>query len=229
MTSRVAVQLALLSALGSVRPALAQTGTIAGTVYYSGPSPKAEQLRVTTDQEFCGETVASRQLEVQGRKVLYAVAYLDHVALQPSGASTVTISNRKCAFDPPVLVAVAGATLKIRNEDPLLHNVHVVYQRRTMANLALPWQGIELSNRRVLSRPGLVDVECDVHDWMHANIWVFGHPFFDVTDAGGTFRITGIPPGKYTLKVWHQKLGEQSREVVLGPGATVAADFTFSR
>ncbi len=38
-------------------------------------------------------------------------------------------------------------------------------------------------------RPGVVRVFCDIHSHMNAFILVFSHPFFDVTDPDGRFRL----------------------------------------
>jgi hypothetical protein len=61
---------------------------------------------------------------------------------------------------------------------------------------------------------------------MSAYVHVFSHPFFAVSDAGGAFRIEGLPPGEYEIKAWHEKLGVQTQRLTAGPG-TAAATFTF--
>ena len=45
----------------------------------------------------------------------------------------------------------------------------------------------------------MIQVGCDVHPWMRANINVFSHPFFAVTAADGTFEIKGLPAGEYEV------------------------------
>jgi hypothetical protein len=92
-------------------------------------------------------------------------------------------------------------------------------------NVSLPQKGAR-SERR-LDRPGIYSVRCDVHGWMQATIRVDPHPFHAVTDARGAFRIDGVPEGRYTLEVWHEKLGTLSKEVeVRGTDTTV--DFEYS-
>jgi hypothetical protein len=53
---------------------------------------------------------------------------------------------------------------------------------------------------------------------MAAWVGVFDHPFFAVTDEKGRFEIQGLPPGKYTVAVWHEKLESIEREVDLAAG-----------
>jgi hypothetical protein len=62
---------------------------------------------------------------------------------------------------------------------------------------------------------------------MSAYINVLNHPFFAVSGADGTFTISGVPPGKYTLIAWHEKLGEKALEITVADKGTATADFTF--
>jgi hypothetical protein len=59
-----------------------------------------------------------------------------------------------------------------------------------------------------MRRPDEFQVKCDVHPWMSSRFVVFNHPFFAVTDDKGSFTISGLPPGTYTLTTWHE-LGEK--------------------
>jgi hypothetical protein len=64
---------------------------------------------------------------------------------------------------------------------------------------------------------------------MSAYILVFSHPFFAVSDVNGRYRITGVPAGTYSLRVWSE-LGEAAtRSVTVPEGGSVEADFEVSR
>ena len=66
-----------------------------------------------------------------------------------------------------------------------------------------------------------IKVPCDVHSWMLGWIAVLPNPFFGVTGANGAARIENVPPGKYTLDVWHETLGKQTKDVEVKAGQTV--------
>jgi hypothetical protein len=78
-----------------------------------------------------------------------------------------------------------------------------------------------------MEEPEVIKVSCDLHAWMVAYIVVTPHSYFAMTQSNGAFEIKDVPPGKYTLKVWHETLGEESRKIKVGKGTT-QADFDFS-
>jgi len=91
------------------------------------------------------------------------------------------------------------------NTDPVLHSTHGFYGKRTAFNLALPNQGQRITSQ--LDRPGLVRIECDSHGWMLA--WfTCGQPLLRPTAKDGSFSITDIPPGDYTLVATQNYAGD---------------------
>jgi hypothetical protein len=64
---------------------------------------------------------------------------------------------------------------------------------------------------------------------MSAYILVTDHPYAATTDEKGTFTLGEIPAGKYTLKAWHETLGELTQEVEVSKGDTVEVTFTYPR
>jgi hypothetical protein len=63
---------------------------------------------------------------------------------------------------------------------------------------------------------------------MEAYLFVADHPYHAVTAVDGTFRIEGIPPGRYELKVWHEMLGSGERDVSVDAGKTTGVDIELS-
>ena len=194
-------------------------GSIAGRVIYDGPPPAAAQLQVRKNRGFCGESAADERLLVGPNRGLRNVAvWLDGIdAGKPRETAPAVLDNVACAFVPHVQVVTVGQTLRLRNSDAILHNVHA---RRngftTIFNLGLPhWS--EKTHR--FTQPGRVVVDCDVlHTWMRAYVIVTAHPYGVVTDSDGRFRLTHVPAGAYTIRFWHEHLGERTRRVTVRPG-----------
>ncbi len=207
-----------------------QTGTISGTVRVDGAVPPPLALEVDKNQDVCGDTLHADNIIVNNGSLAFAIAYVDGLEgeTQPQDY---TLSNTGCRFDPPVLAGVAGGTLVVGNNDDVLHNTHLNLRRgtrtRTVGNWALSGKGSTIRAERPLRRPGILEVECDAHSWMHAMIRVFDHPYFAVTSASGSFEIAGVPAGTHTIKMWHEVFGELEQSVTVQAGATATVSFDY--
>jgi hypothetical protein len=133
------------------------------------------------------------------------------------------LDQKQCEYHPYAQIIPVNSTLEIRNDDDVLHNIKTRGGSKTSFNIAQP-----KFKRKVtvdFKNPEIVQVECNVHGWMRAVIVVADNPYYTLTDDEGSFRITDVPPGKYTLQVWDSKLGEQSKEVTVGPKEEVNVAF----
>ena len=128
------------------------------------------------------------------------------------------ITQTTCMFDPHVQVIPVGAMLKIKNEDPILHNIHTYLEpsKATIFNMGQPVQG--QVNQVEIEDEGLISVKCDVHSWMSAFIVVKPHPYWAISAENGTYRIDKVPPGQYKLSVWHEELGSIERDITVISG-----------
>ena len=204
-------------------------GTVAGTVRVSDPARHAPAaLPVFKNKEVCGDSVPDDRLLIGPEGGLrYAVVTIEGVRAgkKTERDLTVTLDNRGCRFEPHVQTAEVGQWLDLRNSDPVLHNADARLGQDTLFNVALT-PGREV--RKPLARPGLVAITCDVrHTWMNAFVAVADHPYHTVTDAYGAFEIRDVPPGTYTLRIWHETLGTLAQQVTVTAGGTATADVTY--
>lgn len=187
-------------------------GTITGSVQWSGPRPDPIDIPVPLHTEHCGETQRSPALAISRRGgVSGTVVWLDRIrrgrALDVP-AEPVVIALADCAFRPHVSAVPVGVRVVFRNEEPILHNVHASVldptgARRSWFSEGLPQQGA--THEVVVEQPGIVRLVDDAgHPWMLGWVHAFEHPYFAVSDAQGRFQLTGIPPGQYVLRAWHE-------------------------
>ena len=197
-------------------------GTIQGSVLYHGPV-KTRTVLPTKDKKVCGRMRKEPLIVVgDGGAVKDSVVFLKDVASgkpwpKASGVSRPVLDQKDCKFVPHVQVARRGK-IDIINSDPVLHNTHGYYGKRTAFNVALPIQGGKVT--KILRSPGEVRIDCDAHGWMLAWIYVVDNPYFARTGGDGTFSIADVPPGEYTLAVWQEALGLTELPVVVAAGGT---------
>ena len=201
-------------------------GVIRGKVFFNGNPPDLPQILTDKNIDFCGKTVTDPVLVVQNQGIQGAVVSLDWKGEIPikNEPKSVSLQSRHCLFQPRIQATQVGAFLALNSGDEIAHNPHGWWNdTRTVFNITL--LNPNLKFKRKLKRDGIYRVECDTHTWMKAYILVFKHPFYAVTDAQGDFLLKNIPAGRYTLRVWHEVLGEQTSVVVVAPEKETHADF----
>jgi hypothetical protein len=79
----------------------------------------------------------------------------------------------------------------------------------------MPTKGMRIE--KPVRKPGLMRIECDVHGWMLAWAYAAEHPYYAVTRKDGTFSLSGVPPGSYTLVAWQEAADEVEVPVTVKP------------
>lgn len=113
-------------------------------------------------------------------------------------------------FVPAVSAVIRGTEVGFPNDDMIFHNVFSLSKSKRF-DLGLYKSGT--SKSVTLTRPGIIDVYCNIHPEMAAKILVLDNPFFAVTGPDGSFTIEGVPPGSYPYVAW-QSRGEPVRGTV---------------
>lgn len=219
MSRPAALGPALAALLALLLPAAARAGELRGTVRYAGAAPKAAALPVHKDQEACGASVPDESLLVAGGGLANVVVQVRGVSGPAPRPVRAELDQDHCRFRPHVQAVPVGSTMDIVSSDPVLHNVHGWIGRATVFNQAMPTPGQRMPRR--LDRPGIIQVKCDVHDWMSAWVLVVEGPAA-VTGADGGFAVKDLPPGSYTVVAWHERLGERIAQVTV-PAAGAAS------
>ena len=209
--------------------AVSDGGTVQGKVTYNG-SIKKKTVLPTKDKRVCGKVRKEPLILVgDGGAVKDSVVYLKGIESGKPWPEMMTqvpvLDQEGCKFHPHVQVARQGS-LDIVNSDPVLHNTHGYYGKRTAFNVALPEKDQKVT--KVLKQPGTVKVDCDAHGWMLGWVHVVDNPYFFQTGDDGTFSISDVPPGDYTLAAWQEWLGEVEIPVTVRAGETteLAIDLT---
>jgi hypothetical protein len=150
-------------------------------------------------------------------------------AVPPQGtkpaSEPVVITQRGCAFVPRLAPMLLGQRVEFRAGDGAVHGVRVSAGASALFDAGLsPGRPVAAWTA---SYEGLLRLHCDLHPSADATVAVSAHPFFAVSASDGTFRITGVPPGRHTLRAWHARGGEKTAEVTVGDGRPAQARFVF--
>jgi plastocyanin len=207
-----------LAAASSVPSVQAQaTGRIRGHVRFAGPpsrrplSAMAYSRRITTP--------AAPQAAV-----LNVVVYLKDAPTGTAAPMRAVMRQEGETFVPAVLPITAGSMVDFPNEDDFFHNVFSLSHGASFDLGRFP-RG--QSRSRVFATPGLVKVFCHLHAHMHGVILVLDHPYFAKPSADGGFTIDDVPPGRYGLAAWHERVGEAVAPVSVRSGETARAEIAL--
>src|SRR5471032_2081592 len=118
------------------------------------------------------------------------------------------------------------AALDVKNSDAVSHNIHPMPQNNREWNEQQSPQS-PVAEHKFARREIMIPVKCNVHSWMRAYIGVVEHPYFTVTGADGRFEWPNVPPGDYTIAVWHERLGEQTRPVHVSSSGHAEVEFLY--
>lgn len=212
----------------------ATVGTVTGTIVLDGTVPPAEIIRLDADpkcvalaegEERRVETIVLGDDNTLQNVFVYVKDGLPG-RLYPIPSETVVLDQQKCRYVPRVLGIQVGQALTIRNSDPLLHNVRSEGAINEPFDIGTPVQGVEVK-RTFVTREVMVPFKCNVHAWMNAYVGVLEHPFFAVSDGQGRFTLQQLPPGTYTIEIWHERFGTQTQDVTVTAQETSDLTFTF--
>jgi plastocyanin len=213
-------------------PALAAS-TVSGTVTYNGKVPNLKPIDMAADPACAAKHSAPVKSEVL---VLGPSNTMANVMVRvkspvagtfPAPSAPAVIDQKGCHYEPHVLGLMVGQTLKLKNSDGILHNVHALPKVNTPFNKAMPATVTE-ADAKFGKEEGMFLVKCDVHPWMAAYVGVFSNPYFAVSGSDGKFSIAGLAPGTYEIEAWHEKLGVKTGSVTVADGKPATIDFAFA-
>jgi plastocyanin len=148
-----------------------------------------------------------------------AVLYLDAPGAEPSAVRpiTVDIAITDKVYAPHVVVVPAGSTVRFPNHDPFKHNVFSTTDGNAF-DLGLYGRGE--SRSQTFSTPGLVRIYCNIHPRMVAYVHVMANRYYAQPGTDGSFAIEGVPPGRYRLRVWHERIPTEVVKDVTPPAGS---------
>lgn len=213
--------------------AAAGTASIKGAVRFEGTPPPAKTVTMGADPN-CkashpdGATIEEVAVNSDGtlRHVfVYVKEGLAGQTFAPPAEPTV-LTQHGCLYEPHVVGVQVGQPLEVRNSDPTIHNVRATATQNQPFNFAQPKQ--DMRTTKMFDKPEvMIKLGCNIHPWMRGYVGVVAHPFFAITGVDGSFTLSGLPAGTYTIEAWHELYGTQTQTVTVADHEEQALAFTY--
>ena len=137
---------------------------------------------------------------------------------------TAIVDQKDFQFTPETTAIRVGDHVRFLNSDDHAHNVKTSHPDFSF-NVTMPVGSEHTETFKVAGgarQPYRID--CVFHTAMQSWIFVFDHPWFQVTNADGSFHMKDVPAGEYRLDVVHPAgdlRHRQTIQVVAGEGAKI--------
>lgn len=145
---------------------------------------------------------------------------------KPFSYVTPKIEAIDCKFEPYITIVRDNHDVEVVNMDPVFHDIQGYetskFGARVLFNVPLPMskklrKEVLLAGKTVKDRAGevltqrikmgkqrnLFVMQCGFHAYMESWGFAVKNPYYALTAKDGSYSITDIPPGTYTVQVWH--------------------------
>lgn len=204
--------------------AVGTAASLAGVVSLDSTA-RDSVVAVTRDQPVCGDSA-----RVTEGSPAHALVWIDGITagkpLPEIRRDEIVIEG--CRYTPRVLGVIAGTTINVKSRDKLVLTSRFYREGapEPVAEVHTVDAGQVVPSEKIASKPGIVEIRTPQQPWIRGYIAVFDHPYFAVADESGRFTIDSLPPGTYTVKVWHERLDKPMEQRVV-VGATGAAQLEW--
>ena len=169
--------------------------------------------------------VVEGKVDVPGGDVKDVYVYVD--VRGPRVNQTLEIKQENKQFSPRTAVVQLGTTVTFPNLDPIFHNV---FSNSPTNSFDLgSYRAGDQTRSVVMTKPGVVDVYCNMHQRMSAHVLVVPSKHYAKVRPDGSYRLEGVPLGARKVVAWSPNLKAVQRSVEVtaaGARATFAMEYT---
>jgi plastocyanin len=166
------------------------------------------------------------KVSISGGDLSDIYIFVENVRGTPVRGRTLEIKQENKQFSPRLAVVQAGTQVVFPNLDTVFHNV--------FSNS--PKNSFDLGSYRagdkprsvIMTAPGLVEIFCNVHQKMNANIMVVPNNLYARVKSDGSFHIENVPVGARKLVAWSPNTKPMTQKIDVTPsGGQVAFNLEY--
>jgi hypothetical protein len=213
-------------------PGQAGAASVSGVATLTSPAPPTPPISTGADSVVCGATVADSSVQQKGGGLGNVVVWLEGIRAGKALPleRRLELESDRCLLTPRVQAAVTGSAVNVIGHDPFRQ--HLLFlaagDSARRATILLGKDEQVIPTELPAKAPGLVIVRDADHPWPRAYLAVFDHPYFAVTRPDGSFKIEGVPAGRYTLVAWHERAGRREQAVTVGASGDTKVTLSLS-
>jgi hypothetical protein len=205
-------------------------GEIKGKVTYEGTLPKYRPLDMVNEptcaKHYTTPIPPENVVAGPNNGLKNVVVYISAGIQEESPPTQAAVLKQwGCKYIPHVLAVETNQEIWVQNEDSVAHTIHPMARINKEVNRSQPPGTPPLVIK--YDKPEVIRVKCELHPWMRGIFVVLKNSHYSVSDESGSFSLPDLPPGKYTVKAWHEQFGEQTQVVSIGTGEKKELNFMF--
>lgn len=141
--------------------------------------------------------------------------YVENVKAGHVKGKSIEIKQENKQFSPRLAVVQAGTNVVFPNFDAIYHNVFSMSAHNSF-DLG-SYRAGDKPRSVTLTTPGVVEIFCNMHQKMSADVLVVPSPLYTKVRADGTFRIENVPVGMRKVVAWSPGIKAAQQRVEVTP------------
>jgi len=189
--------------------------TLGGTASAPAEKPAERSRRAAAAEERRTAALEGKIQLPAGARSADVYVYVENVKAGHVKGKSIEIKQENKQFSPRLAVVQAGTNVVFPNFDAIYHNVFSMS----------PHNSFDLGSYRAgdkprsvtLTTPGVVEIFCNMHQKMSADVLVVPSPLYTKVRADGTFRIENVPVGVRKVVAWSPGIKAAQQRVDVTP------------
>ena len=184
-------------------------GAAAGKARAAAPAPEAAR-----------RSFIEGKVSASGGELGEVYVYVENLKTPPIRGKSIEIRQENKQFIPRLAVVQAGTNVVFPNFDTVYHNVFSSSPRNSF-DLG-SYRAGDKPRTVTLTTPGVVEIFCNMHAKMTADVLVVPNNLYTRVKPDGSFRLENVPVGARKLVAWSPNAKPAQAKVEVGASGAQA-------